>query len=91
MKTRAFKFLLPALAVIFAIAASAFTAIDEPMADDNTLIQGYYPTGNSQQPCNSQQVDCNTNGDYVCTIDEVTYYEKYNGTICHTELRKNNP
>lgn len=90
MKTRAIKFLLSAFAVIFAIAASAFTAIDEPMVDDNALMQGYYPTGNSQQPCDSEPVDCNTDGQYACTISGVTYYEFYNGTICHSELRKDN-
>lgn len=90
MKRKAIKFFLPTMASMIAIVASAFTAIDEPMVDDNLTITGYYPSGNAQQPCNSKQVECDFEGQNVCTIEGVTYYAFYNGTLCQTELRKNN-
>lgn len=89
MKTRAIKFFIPALAIVFAIAASAFTAIDKPMVGENASITGYYPNEDSQQPCDSKQVDCTIDGDNVCTISDVTYYRFNNGTSCQVELRKN--
>ncbi|MBO0322166.1 hypothetical protein J0X14_07655 [Muricauda sp. CAU 1633] len=88
MKTRAIKFLIPAMAIVFAIVASAFTAIDQPMNEDNAFIPGYVPNTNPSEPCNEVQVQCKANGEYSCTIGNDTYFRFKDGTSCHTELKR---
>ena len=89
MKTKFFKFVIPAFAIVLAVAVSAFTVSDGSETDANTMITGYYPTGIPSEPCDNKLVDCNLNGSKVCTIDEVTYFRILDGTSCKLPLRKN--
>ena len=92
MKTRAIKFLIPAMAIVFAIAASAFTSIERPMDGEKLLMDGYLPNPNVTQPCDKvEDLDCQASGTYACTIDGDTYFRIKDGTSCHTEVRRNNP
>jgi len=81
------KFVIPAMAIIFAIATSAFTAMDTSKVDDNMLITGYVPTGNPLDPCDDEQVDCAADGLFNCTISGVDYYQ-LNGTSCDMILKR---
>ncbi|MDF0716985.1 DUF6520 family protein [Muricauda sp. 334s03] len=89
MKTKAIKFVIPALAVLFAIATSAFTALDNPNAAEKMAMNGYIPTGNFQNPCELiQDVDCNLTGSQLCTYGGAPVYEKIQGTSCVNQLRR---
>jgi len=88
MKKRMIKLVIPALAIIFAIATSAFTAMDNSTVDDNMLITGYYQTGNPLDPCEDEQVDCSVQGRFDCTISGVDYFQ-LNGTSCDIILKRN--
>ncbi len=89
MKTRAIKFLIPALAIVFAIAASAFTALETPEPDGTTMITGYIPTGNPLQPCQDVQVDCEVGSTFDCTYDaSIPVYQQIGATACQNRLSK---
>lgn len=84
MKSMRSKFLMPVLAVALAISASAFTAIDEPKAVDNTLITGYIHT---PTPCFEVQVDCSPDGNQECTYGSEFVYDLNDGaTGCNKPL-----
>ncbi|MBW8244070.1 hypothetical protein K1F50_14775 [Muricauda oceani] len=91
MKTRAIKFFIPALAIVFAIAASAFTAMDT-QADEFTLIDGYIETGDPQQPCELvEDVDCQLTGNQDCTYSVYPYpavYQFEGETMCTKQLSR---
>lgn len=92
MKTRAFKFFIPALAIVFAIATSAFTALDIQSADEYTLINGYIATSNPQQPCELvENVDCQLEGEQDCTYGSFPSLQPvYENTMCIKQLSRTN-
>ena len=66
MKSKVFKFVLPAFAFALAIVASfAFTPAQNGV--ESTLITGYTQQASS---CQAVQVDCNPFGGPACTIGE---------------------
>lgn len=85
MKTKAIKFFIPALAIVFAIATSAFTAMDDPIGD-KVEIQGYVFDDNPTQPCNEVEVDCALDGNSLCIEGTKQVYANMSGTTCSTEL-----
>lgn len=90
MKTQKFKFLVPVLAIVFAIIASAFTTIDNSKVDENTsIITGYTANAIPGQPCDAVQVDCQTTGTMLCTHNGKQVYQLKSGTSCFSQLRRN--
>ena len=65
MKTLKSKFLLPVLAIVFAITASAFTTVEASRVDDNTAIMGYIYQS-AEDPCHEVTVPCSTTGSQTC-------------------------
>lgn len=88
MKFLKSKFLMPVLAVTFALTASAFTAIDNSSADDNA-IQGFVFDDNSQLPCNTVEVECDITGSELCKYEGKQVYRFASGTMCTSELWRN--
>lgn len=84
MKTRAIKFLVPVVAIVFAIATSAFTALDTPKADEFKYIQ----TNDPQNPCDEVKVDCVPQGDEECVYDSQLVYDMDEITGCNLPLFK---
>ena len=92
MKTLKSKFVLPAVALVLALAASAFTATEATRAGDDAFIQGYVPTLNPMKPCDVVQVeDCKEVAAFICTIGTQTVYQFLNGTSCHNALKRDYP
>jgi hypothetical protein len=90
MKTRKFKFLVPVLAIVFAITASAFTTIDNSKVDENTsIITGYTANAIPGQPCDAVQVDCSVVGSQLCTHNGKQVYRLQSGTSCFSQLKRN--
>lgn len=90
MKFLKFKFLVPVLAVVFAITVSAFTAVDNSQVDENTAtITGYTANAIPGQPCDAVQVDCQENGTLLCTYNGKQVYKLQSGTSCFSQLRRN--
>ena len=90
MKIQKFKFLVPVLAIVFAITASAFTTIDNSKVDENTAtITGYTANPIPGQPCNTVQVDCSVVGSQLCTHNGKQVYQLKSGTSCFSQLRRN--
>lgn len=76
---------MPVLAVSFALTASAFTAIDNSIAED-IAIQGYVFNDNPQLPCETEQVECDITGSKLCEYDGKQVYRVAAGTMCSSEL-----
>lgn len=79
---------MPFMVVVFAMTASAFTALDHSGADDNA-IQGYVFNDNPQLPCDEVQVDCSIMGTILCTHNGKQAYRLIAGTSCSSELWRN--
>lgn len=87
MKTKAIKFVIPALAIVFAIATSAFTSLNTTEDKDATTIIGYVHT---PDPCTQVRVDCSPTGEEQCESDGNYVYDmNNNGTACDVPLFKN--
>ncbi|MEC3965800.1 DUF6520 family protein [Flagellimonas halotolerans] len=82
------KLVIPALAIIFAIATSAFTSLNTTDAKDGTTITGYIQTLND--PCKDIQVDCQYEGTVQCETEELIPVYDFNshGTACNVPLFK---
>jgi len=90
MKTQKSKFLVPVLAIIFAITASALTTNDNSKVDKNTaMITGYTANAIPGQPCDAVQVDCQTTGAMLCTHNGKQVYQLKSGISCFSQLRRN--
>jgi Family of unknown function (DUF6520) len=90
MKFLKFKFLVPVLAIVFAITASAFTTIDNSKVDENTAtIMGYTENAIPGQPCDTVQVDCSVAGSLLCTYNGKQVYRLKSGTSCFSQLKRN--
>jgi hypothetical protein len=89
MKTKAIKFVIPAMAIVFAIATSAFTSLNSSEAKDGTTIKGYIQT--TSNPCQDIQVDCQYQGTVQCEADNKPVYD-WNSfeTACDVPLYKIN-
>ena len=85
MKTKAFKFVIPTMAIIFALVASAFTAVDTSITGEANL-QGYVFSEIPGQPCNEIEVDCTLEGAMLCREGGKQVYADMSGTSCSTEL-----
>jgi hypothetical protein len=91
MKTQKLKFLIPVIAIIFAITASAFTTIDNAnVEDDFTTMTGYTANSIPGQPCQSVIVDCDITGNFLCTVNGKPVYRFLSGTSCVSNLRRSN-
>lgn len=91
MKTKAVKFVMPALTIVFAIAASAFTAVELESADASMITQGYIQP-DPQESCEQvNNLDCSLAGTYLCTSDGFQVYRDENGTSCSFQLKKTTP
>lgn len=91
MKTKAIKFIMPALVIVFAIAASAFTAAPNETAEQSMITQGYVQI-DPQEPCEEvNDLDCSLTGAYLCTSGGNQVYRFENGTSCSVQLRKTTP
>lgn len=89
MKSKAFKFVIPVVAIIFAITASAFTVSFEGNTDDNLLITGYIHAPNN--PCQEVKVNCLPDGQEQCKYGTDFVYDLESGTGCSTALFKVQP
>ena len=88
MKTLKSKFLLPVLAIVFAITASAFTTVETPQVDDNAAIMGYIYQS-AEDPCHQVSVPCSTSGAQTCFYSPGVVAKQLNGTACPLPLRRN--
>lgn len=90
MKFLKFKFLVPVLAVVFAITVSAFPTVDNSQVDENTAtITGYTANAIPGQPCDEVQVDCSIVGSQLCTLNGDQVYRLQSGTSCFSQLKRN--
>ncbi|UBZ15712.1 DUF6520 family protein [Flagellimonas marinaquae] len=80
MKFSKTKFLIPGLAVVLAVAASAFTTNDTV---DESFVQNYI---NSPAPCQKVDEQCTPQGTQECTTENDEYVFAKNGTSCTTPL-----
>lgn len=91
MKNLKTKILIPVMAIIFAITASAFTVESNSTADSSAaMITGYIENSIPGQPCQSVNVDCTFTGDFLCTVGGEQAYRILNGTVCAIQLKKQN-
>ena len=88
MKTNFFKIVIPAFAIVLAVAVSAFTSFENSTEVEGTLIQGYIPTGNPLEPCEKVKVDCVLQGNVECEYDSQLAYEMDDLTGCNIPLFK---
>lgn len=87
MKSKVVNFVIPAMAIIFAVATSAFTVSQNRTTDDNNLITGYIPTPTN--PCKDVVVECIVGGTFDCTYDTSTpVFQQWDGTMCQNRLSK---
>lgn len=92
MKKIKLKFLLPVLAIAFAITASAFTTIDNSQVDMTaTTMTGYIPNAIPTQPCNAVQEDCSLVGAQDCLHNGQQVYRAKSGTTCFSKLKRTSP
>lgn len=80
MKFSKTKFLIPGLAVVLAVAASAFTTNE---TKDESFVQNYI---NSPVPCQEVEESCTPQGTQECTYETGEYIFAKNGTVCETPL-----
>lgn len=88
MKTIKFKFLIPVLAIAFAV-TSAFTTSATAEVESLTSINGYI---DHPSPCMTPPVSCLPEGFYTCTNNlEQQVYGKWNelDTTCPRVVFKN--
>ncbi|WP_203296552.1 DUF6520 family protein [Luteirhabdus pelagi] len=86
MKTRKLKFMIPLLAIVFAV-TSAFTTADTSKVESASIL-GYL---DAPSPC-MQSVSCLPSGTVVCTNARgAQAYGKFhpNDTTCPREVYKN--
>lgn len=84
------KMLIPILAIVFALAASAFTAKDSSFDNSGTLMQGYIQNDDPSQPCDQvNDLDCNPTSGDLCTYEGKQVYQIKSGTSCFNQLYKN--
>ena len=86
MKKQKLKFLIPALAIVFAMTASAFTVKDNKLLDENNAIAGEYYL-NASNPCEPISVSgCSTSGNKVCQYNSETVFQA--GSNCIVQLKR---
>ncbi|MHA7831832.1 MAG: DUF6520 family protein [Flagellimonas sp.] len=90
MKAKMIKFTIPAMAILFAIAASAFTVLEKSNTDANVPLDAYIQTGNPSAPCQEVQVDdCQLSGEMDCEYEiGVPAYRNDGDTVCSFQLSK---
>lgn len=81
MKTSKLNFLIPILAILFAV-TSAFTVSTSTDAEDMTVYI------NTPEPCTeiSEQVNCAPQGNQACTYQGLNVFDKLTPTICSKPL-----
>lgn len=88
MKTIKFKFLIPVLAVAFAV-TSAFTTVNETVENSLATIPGYI---DHPSPCMITPISCLPTGSVVCknTLGQQVYGKfNINDTTCQRVVYKN--
>jgi len=89
MKANFIKIVVPAFAIVLAVAVSAFTVSHEGKTDGNTLIQGYIASGNQSDPCNEVLVNCQIEGDNSCEyMEDVPAFRIEGPTSCKFQLSR---
>ncbi|MFD2101304.1 DUF6520 family protein [Flagellimonas iocasae] len=91
MKTKMIKFTIPAMAILFAIAASAFTVLEESNTDVSDPITAYIETGNPNDRCGDVEVECHDGSamDCVYGLENKPVFRDDLGTHCSYVLSKN--
>lgn len=91
MKTKMIKFIIPVMAIVFAIATSAFTAVDAAV-DDAAITQGYVFDATQSPKCQEvNNLDCSLDGDYMCTYAGKQVYRIPGATVCNIPLKRVTP
>jgi hypothetical protein len=92
MKANFIKIVIPAFAIVLAVAVSSFTISDGSETDKNALITGYYPSGNPLDPCiKVENLNCKVQGDQLCTYGILPVFEKIQGSMCANRLSRSIP
>ena len=86
MKNNFFKIVVPAFAILVAIAVSAFTTLDNTNVKLND-ITGYVMIPG--QPCDEVDVECSLEGEDLCESGSKQVFANLNNTSCENELFKN--
>ena len=90
MKTKFFKIVIPAFAIVLAVAVSAFTVVENPTTNEFNLIEGYIPSaGGSCEPISD--VECQLEGDKKCTygtMNPVPVFKEIDNTMCINQLSR---
>ncbi|MHA7830181.1 MAG: DUF6520 family protein [Flagellimonas sp.] len=84
------KFTIPAMAILFAIAASAFTVLEESNTGVNDPLDAYIQTSDPNDPCEEVEVkDCQLQGEMDCYYEiGVPAYRNEGITVCSFQLSK---
>jgi len=91
MKTKFFKFVIPAFAILLAVAVSAFTSLESLGEVKEIPITGYIVTTNPQRPCDDVKVDdCGIGGTFDCTYEIGSSQPVFDSTLCVQQLSKLN-
>ncbi|REE07796.1 hypothetical protein DFQ09_111126 [Winogradskyella pacifica] len=89
MKSLKVKILVPVLAVVFAITASAFTTVDNVQIDSNASMQGYIYQS-ATNPCHQVSVpNCSIDGEQTCFYSPGVIAKRLTGTSCPLPLKRN--
>lgn len=92
MKSKIFKIVLPAFALVFAITASlAFTPAENSMVEDTPITSAYFQNPDEFNCTHVNQVDCDTVGTEICTIlggpsDGIQLFKKNTQNACNIVL-----
>lgn len=88
MKTLKSKFLLPVLAIVFAITASAFTTVETSQVENNAAMQGYIYQS-AINPCHQVSVPgCSVSGNQTCFYSPGVIAKQLTGTSCPLQLKR---
>jgi len=86
MKTKFFKFVIPAFAIVLAVAVSAFTVKDNSLLDENDMIMGNYYL-NANNPCAPISVpECDLESEKLCKYESQNVFLA--GTNCSIQLKR---
>ena len=87
MKTKFFKFVIPAFAIVLAVVVSAFTTGEKPEFSEDNLMIGYVYESQSN-PCDEIVINCSVEGEATCKYDDNTVFKELNGSLCNKPLKR---
>lgn len=89
MKLLKVKILVPVLAVLFAITASAFTTVNNTPVDNNALEMQGYIYESAADPCHEVTVPCSISGLQTCFYRPGVVAKNLTDTSCSLPLKRN--